>query len=104
MAKAEQVALLKAGVKDWNEWLANIIYWPIDLSNAELSEARLRGVKLRLADLRDATADGESVSMTLLITHVLRRKTILLHYHFKIGNGLDGCLETHPNSSCTSRL
>src|SRR5687768_13556557 len=28
----------------------------------------------------------------------------MMHYHFRTGIGLNGCLGNQPNSSCTSRL
>jgi uncharacterized protein YjbI with pentapeptide repeats len=54
MASAEQLSILKQGVKVWNEWRAKNLYIYADLNEADLNGADLRGIDLRIAHLRRA--------------------------------------------------
>jgi len=54
MANAEQLSILKRGVKAWNEWRAKNIYVYTDLNEADLSGVDLSGADLRIAHLRRA--------------------------------------------------
>lgn len=54
MANAEQLAILKQGVKVWNEWRNQHPASAIDLNGAELSGANLRWANLYEANLSEA--------------------------------------------------
>lgn len=54
MANAEQLSILKQGVKAWNEWRAKNIYVYTDLNEADLSGVNLAGADLRIAHFRRA--------------------------------------------------
>lgn len=53
MANLRQLEKLKEGVAAWNDWRRENPEIP-DLSNADLSDARLPGINLREANLRSA--------------------------------------------------
>jgi hypothetical protein len=62
MANPEHLAILKQGVKAWNEWKEkNPIPMP-DLSGANLSKADLRGVVLVWTNLSQANLSGANLS------------------------------------------
>lgn len=46
MANQEHLAILKQGVKAWNRWRAENPYVLVDLNQAKLREANLRGYDL----------------------------------------------------------
>jgi uncharacterized protein YjbI with pentapeptide repeats len=54
MANAEQLSILKRGVKAWNEWRAKNIYVYTDLNEADLNGVDLGGADLRITHLRRA--------------------------------------------------
>jgi uncharacterized protein YjbI with pentapeptide repeats len=54
MANAEQLSILKRGVKAWNGWRAKNIYVYTDLNEADLSGVDLSEADLRIAHLRRA--------------------------------------------------
>jgi uncharacterized protein YjbI with pentapeptide repeats len=59
MANQEQLGILKQGVKVWNAWRRkNFLGVEIDLSDANLRNAILRGADLRLAAMRGANLSG----------------------------------------------
>ncbi|HLO15317.1 MAG TPA: pentapeptide repeat-containing protein [Anaerolineales bacterium] len=58
MANAEQLALLKAGVQQWNSWFIRELPKAIDLSEANLSGANLSDAILNRATLRGADLSG----------------------------------------------
>ncbi len=62
MANPEHLAMLKQGVKAWNEWRGkNQIIVP-DLSGADLSAIDLRGASLVWADLTQANLSGANLA------------------------------------------
>lgn len=61
MAKQEQLALLKRGATEWNEWREKNPYLRPDLSDADLRGARLSGFHLYRADLSRANLSGASL-------------------------------------------
>ena len=54
MANEEHLAILKQGVEAWNQWRKKHPSAKPKLSNADLSDADLRGANLGLADLSGA--------------------------------------------------
>jgi hypothetical protein len=58
MANAEQLAVLKKGVKEWNEWREKNPEVVPDLSKADLLGANLSDANLSSADLRRANLKG----------------------------------------------
>ena len=54
MANAEQLSILKQGVKAWNGWRAKNLYVYTDLNEADLSGLNLAGADLRIAHFRRA--------------------------------------------------
>ncbi len=54
MADQEQLAILKEGVSEWNEWRGKNPDVPIDLSKADLMGADLSGANLIKANLNRA--------------------------------------------------
>ncbi len=71
MANEEQLALLKSGVRGWNEWRRghfkdydaglSSTYLEVDLRRANLRRANLRGANLNLVDLSDANLSGANL-------------------------------------------
>jgi uncharacterized protein YjbI with pentapeptide repeats len=72
MANEDQLALLKAGVEGWNEWREKEPDEEIDLSGADLSQAKLRGAKLN-----DAILSGADLSKVDLREADLREAFLL---------------------------
>lgn len=62
MAKQDELALLRRGVWEWNQWRETNAYLRPDLSNADLRAARLGGAYLYRADLRGTRLDGARLS------------------------------------------
>lgn len=54
MANEEQLAILKQGVKVWNDWRESSLDTKPDLSGADLHRANLRGVNFERAPLSRA--------------------------------------------------
>ncbi len=54
MANQEQIALMQQGVEAWNRWRKENPSTAVDLSGAQLSEGKLRGIDLAGANLREA--------------------------------------------------
>ncbi len=67
MADAEQLARLKSGVKEWNDWRSANPDAHIDLAQADLHAANLAGAVLFGAVLRGATLTGANLSGADLI-------------------------------------
>jgi len=68
MANEEQLALLKAGVDGWNIWRKEALDKMVDLSEADLSRAKLQGADLKQAYLVKANLSGanfEEADLTL---------------------------------------
>jgi uncharacterized protein YjbI with pentapeptide repeats len=61
VAKQEQLALLKRGAGEWNEWREKNPYMRPDLSDADLRGARLSGFHLYRADLKGANLGGANL-------------------------------------------
>lgn len=66
MADQEQVALLKQGVKTWNEWRSKNPMVNVDLRIAELQGMDLRGADLHMVDLTGADLSQAKLSGVLL--------------------------------------
>lgn len=66
MAKDTQLAMLKLGVTQWNEWRlwsqSHFLVVSIDLTDADLRGAALAGARLRNANLRNATLAGANLT------------------------------------------
>jgi uncharacterized protein YjbI with pentapeptide repeats len=62
MANEEQLALLKAGVKVWNQWMANNAFVEIDLQGADLRGADLVRAELYRANLNRSHLSGANLS------------------------------------------
>ena len=62
MADPEQVAILKQGVKTWNNWRGENLKAEIDLSGTDLSGADLSGADLGDVDLREANLYEADIS------------------------------------------
>lgn len=67
MANPEHLALLKRGLKAWNEWRENTPALEVDLSEADLSRANLDDANLiktnlSKANLREASLKGSMCS------------------------------------------
>lgn len=62
MANPEQLEMLKQNVSIWNDWRQRNRSTDIDLRQADLREARLRGVDLSHADLENADLIGVDFS------------------------------------------
>ena len=58
MADQEQLALLKRGVKEWNQWRDTNSYVRIDLASADLRATRLSRAALYQANLQAARLNG----------------------------------------------
>jgi len=109
MANADQLALLKAGVKGWNEWrekepdigvdlknaylyraklsrayLSNANLSNANLSNANLSGANLSGAKLSNVDLSDADLSDADLSRANLSGANLRGGDLFGAYLFRV--------------------
>ncbi len=54
MANPEHLAILKQGVKVWNEWRENSHWTQIDLSKANLTNAKLGKIDFSVLNLREA--------------------------------------------------
>lgn len=67
MASAEQLSLIKKGVKDWNAWRRKNSLTIVDLSNADLS-----GLDLAKASLWDANLTGANLARANLTQCDLR--------------------------------
>lgn len=80
MANEEHVALLKEGVRGWNEWRKSNPWLRPDLSSASLEGIDLREADLSFCNLIDTDMRGVDFSNSLLI-----------EAHFD-GAGLDGCI------------
>ncbi len=72
MANQEHLAILKQGVRVWNEWRDHNIDILPDLSGAELINANLTRVNLRKADLRGVNFTGADLSEARLRSAQLR--------------------------------
>jgi len=76
MANPEHLAILKQGVKQWNEWrkehpdvrpnLRAAIRVEVDLRKRDLTEANLHGADLNGADLSEAVLSGANLSLAVL--------------------------------------
>jgi uncharacterized protein YjbI with pentapeptide repeats len=62
MANAEQLEILRLGVRAWNQWRASNLEITPDFSGAELSGANLSEANLRSANLRSANLFGANLS------------------------------------------
>ena len=72
MANNEQVALLKTGVSEWNEWRERHPQVQISLGEADLMVTNLRGANLRGVDLMAANLCGANLSTANLCGADLR--------------------------------
>ncbi len=66
MGSQEQLALLKRGVEDWNQWKAEKPKVNVDLSGVDLSNAALEGINLYQANLSGANLSSANLSETNL--------------------------------------
>ena len=64
---AEQAALIRKSVKEWNAWRGT------DLSDADLRDADLSDADLRDADLRDANLRGANLSGAVKVEGLICR-------------------------------
>lgn len=76
MADEEQLALLRQGVAEWNEWRKQNSDIPIDLSEADLvganlTDADMRGAVPRGADMRGADLSGAYLRGAVLTEAIL---------------------------------
>lgn len=76
MADQEQLALLKQGVSQWNEWRGKNPMVKVDLRMAELQRADLRGADLRMADLTGANLSRAKLSGTQLSLAILNEANL----------------------------
>ncbi len=72
MANQEQLAILKRGVKEWNEWRREHLDDEIDLSASYLIEANLSEAELSLANLQVADLGRAVLSRAILYRTNLR--------------------------------
>ena len=77
MANAEQLALLKAGVKGWNEWRKIKPHEKIDLREADLRGANLLGANLRRATLDQADLSAADLVAADLVEADLSRANLV---------------------------
>jgi hypothetical protein len=67
MANAEQLALLRAGVEEWNKWRkVDNGKTSVDLSGADLNQADLKLANLGLANLHEAYLVAANLSLAIL--------------------------------------
>jgi TIR domain/Pentapeptide repeats (8 copies) len=71
-----QLGILKQGVKVWNAWRRKNLGVEIDLSNANLRDAILRGANLLLAAMRDANLSGAALVSVNLVDATLYGATL----------------------------
>lgn len=64
MANAEQVAMLRRSVSEWNEWRKKNEHVPVDLNRADLLSADLSFANLSGADLRYVSLSGATLTYT----------------------------------------
>lgn len=76
MANEEQVAILKKGVEEWNQWRKDNLGIIIDLRGANLSGANLRGANLAGAKLNKANLNGANLWETDLRTANFRQARV----------------------------
>jgi hypothetical protein len=77
MANEEQLAILRRGVKVWNEWRKTKPDEKIDLVGVNLREANLNKVDLHKADLSEASLSGANLIGANLQEAVLKGATLL---------------------------
>jgi uncharacterized protein YjbI with pentapeptide repeats len=100
MADAEQVAILKQGIKAWNQWRANNHQLQIDLSHADLEGIRLdfykdtldlHGANLKAANLYRSSFVGANLASADLTNACLQDADLF-------GVDLTGANLTHVNA------
>lgn len=72
MADLEQLALLKSGIRGWNEWRQYNLDHPVDLSGADLRGITLTEVNLYKANLNRAILDNVDLRWATLTSATLR--------------------------------
>ena len=78
MADEEQLALLRQGVAEWNEWRKQNSDIPIDLSEADLVGANLTDAFLRRADLSQADLSWANLNRIVLHDAILHDSVIVM--------------------------
>jgi uncharacterized protein YjbI with pentapeptide repeats len=71
MANEEQLKVLKAGARDWNEWRLQNQDVEVNLTQADLKGSDLRGADLHWADLRNANLKEADLSDAILFQSTL---------------------------------
>ena len=76
MVNRQQVDVLGKGPEEWNRWRAIHSNVPIDLSGANLSDARLRGANFTKADLTYANIFGADLTGAIIRSADLHRANL----------------------------